>query len=297
MLTAVTAVCRHGVCPLEFLPMTAIDYLLIGHITRDLTPHGDEPGGTVTYSGRAAAALGSHTAVLTSYAPDFTSSQVLADLHVHNVPSAATTTFENVYTPHGRAQTVHATATTLTPDHLPEPWGEPAIVHLAPVVHEVDARFIHHFPNSLLCLTPQGWLREWGGDGRVHPREWPEVQAILSRADVVVLSQEDLPDIATLWQYWEWSKLLVLTGGPKGCLVLQGATAVRIPTIAVPQVDPTGAGDIFATAYFIRYHQTGDAIEAAHFANFIAAHSVTQSGIDAVTEAVKQAAKQYEIKR
>ncbi len=134
MLTAVTAVCRHGVCPLEFLPMTAIDYLLIGHITRDLTPHGDEPGGTVTYSGRAAAALGSHTTVLTSYAPDFTSSQVLADLHVHNVPSAATTTFENVYTPHGRAQTVHATATTLTPDHLPEPWGEPAIVHLAPVV-------------------------------------------------------------------------------------------------------------------------------------------------------------------
>ena len=94
--------------------MTAVDYLLIGHITRDLTPHGDEPGGTVTYSGRAAAALGSHTAVLTSYAPDFSSSQVLAGLTVHNVPSAATTTFENVYTPHGRVQTVHATATTIT---------------------------------------------------------------------------------------------------------------------------------------------------------------------------------------
>lgn len=279
--------------------MSQLDYLLIGHITRDLTPHGDEPGGTVTYSGRAALALGYHTAVLTSYAPDFTGMGVLTGLTVHNVLSAATTTFENVYTPHGRVQTVHATAATLTPDHLPAAWGEPAIIHLAPVVHEVDYSFfdrsIDRFPGSLVCLTPQGWLREWGSDGRVHPREWPEAQAILSRADVVVLSQEDLPDIATLWQYWEWCKLLVLTGGPKGCLVLQGETAVRIPTISITQVDPTGAGDIFATAYFINYHQTRDALAAAHFANVIAAHSVTQSGIEIVTEAVRMAAKNYEI--
>ncbi|NJN55488.1 MAG: ribokinase, partial [Anaerolineae bacterium] len=149
--------------------MKPIDYLLIGHITRDLTPEGDQPGGTVTYSGRVAAALGSHTAVLTSHTLDFTGIDVLDSLTVHSVPSATTTTFENVYTPHGRVQTIHATATTLTPAHLPTAWHEPAIVHLAPVVHEVDTRFIQHFPHSLICLTPQGWLREWGADGRVHP--------------------------------------------------------------------------------------------------------------------------------
>lgn len=277
--------------------MRHIDYLLIGHITRDLLPEGDQPGGTVTYSGQIAAALGCHTAVLTSAAPHYAGLHLLGGLELVTVPAEATTTFENVYTPHGRVQSVHAFATTLTPAHLPADWAKPAIVHMAPVVHEVDLGFLRQFPNSLICMTPQGWLREWGADGRIHPRAWPAAQEILPLADVVVLSQEDLPGIATLWQYWEWCKLLVLTGGPKGCLVLQGNTAVRVPTSPVTQVDPTGAGDIFATAYFIRYHQTGDAIEAAHFANFVAAQSVTQTGIEAVTTAVQAAAKQYELKK
>lgn len=274
--------------------MTYPDYLLVGHITRDLTPEGDRPGGTVMYSGRTAVALGSHTAVLTSAATDFAGMHVLDGLDVVNVAAAATSTFENVYTPHGRVQTIHATAATLTPDHLPMAWRAPAIAHLAPVGHEVDPRLIGCFPHSLTCLTPQGWLRAWGPDGRVYPRHWPEAEEILPLADVVVLSEEDLPDVATFWHYWVWSKLLVLTGGPKGCLVLQGETAVHVPGISVQQVDPTGAGDIFATAYFIRYHQTGDALAAARFANYVAAHSVTQIGIEAVTAAVKQAAKHNE---
>ncbi len=30
------------------------------------------------------------------------------------------------------------------------------------------------FPASMLGLTPQGWLRAWDGDGRVHTGAWPE---------------------------------------------------------------------------------------------------------------------------
>jgi sugar/nucleoside kinase (ribokinase family) len=273
--------------------MGQIDYLLIGHMTCDLTPEGDVPGGTVTYSGRVAAALGCQTAVLTSTAPHFTGLNVLTGLQMAIVPAERTTTFENVYTPHGRNQTIHAVANTLTPEHLPADWRNPAIVHFAPVVHEVDLSFIRQFPNSLICLTPQGWLREWGADGRVRPGQWAAAREVLALADIVVLSHEDLPLVTTVWQYWQWSKILVLTGGEMGCVVFQGETAVHVPTLSLPVVELTGAGDIFATACFIRYQQSKDILEAARFANFIAAHSVTKAGIEAVVEVVKTAAQDY----
>jgi sugar/nucleoside kinase (ribokinase family) len=274
--------------------MSAIDYLLIGHITCDLIPNGTMAGGTVTYSGHIAEALGYHTAVLTSSAPDYDGLSALDGLEFINIPSAATTTFENVYTENGRVQTLHEVAASITMSHLPEAWQAPKIVHLAPLTNEVDPSFVHQFKNSLIGMTPQGWLRGWDDNGRVYPKVWSAAQEILPLADVVILSMEDLINNEMLWQYWEWSKLLVLTGGPKGCIVMQGDTAVRIPSPPVTEIDATGAGDTFATAYLIRYHQTGDPLDAARFANHLAAQSVTCVGITAVIEKIKQTMEYYE---
>ncbi len=251
-------------------------------------------GGTVTYSGHIAEALGYHTAVLTSSASNYDGLTALAGLEVINIPSATTTTFENVYTAVGRVQTLHEVAAKIEVAHLPDDWRSPQIVHLAPLADEVDVAFIHQFPESLIGITPQGWLRGWDADGRVRPKEWPAAQEVLPLADVVILSMEDLASIEMFWQYWEWSNLLVLTGGPKGCLVIKEDTAVHIPAPAVSEIDATGAGDIFATAYLLRYQQTGDALAAARFANMIAAQSVTCVGITAVIEKIKQIVGDHE---
>ena len=56
-----------------------IDYLLIGHVTADLTPHGPKPGGAVTFASRVAHVLGCKTAVLTSAAPDYDLRQALPE--------------------------------------------------------------------------------------------------------------------------------------------------------------------------------------------------------------------------
>jgi len=45
-------------------------------------------------------------------------------------------------------------------------------------------------------------------------------------------------------------------------------------------VDPTGAGDVFAAAFFIRLSQTRDPWEAARFATQVAARSVTRRGME-----------------
>jgi sugar/nucleoside kinase (ribokinase family) len=258
--------------------MKQIDFLAIGHVSCDLLPSGSQVGGTAFFSSRTAHVLGCRTAVLTSAAPDFELSDALSGISAHRVPSTRTTTFENVYTPQGRIQTLHARAKTLTPADIPADWRRSSIVHLAPIADEVTPEMIDAFSNSLVGLTPQGWLRRWDESGRVYAREWPDAQMVLSRAAAVILSEEDLLDDAMLQQYIQWSRLLILTQSAKGCTVFFGDETRQIPTLRVTEVEPTGAGDFFAAAFMIRLHETaGNPWEAARHANEIAAQSVTRA--------------------
>jgi sugar/nucleoside kinase (ribokinase family) len=269
--------------------MRRIDYLTIGHVSRDLTPDGPTTGGTVSFSSRTAQVLGYQTAALTSSAPDYDLSQALDGVQVHRLEAEATTTFENIYTPRGRQQFLHAVARRITAGDVPPEWQRVPIVHLAPIANEVEPEMIYLFSNSIVGLTSQGWLRRWDENGRVYTREWPDAPAILPLAAAVVLSEEDLLDEAMLHQYRAWARLLVLTQAKAGCTVFWGQETRQIPAPEVAEVEPTGAGDIFAAAFFIRLHQTaGDAWEAARYANKIAAQSVTAVGLEAKIARIKQ---------
>lgn len=262
--------------------MKQIDFLVIGHVTQDIVAAGVDVGGTAIFSSRTAQGLGCQTAVLTSAAADYDMEKALPDIEVHRVPSEATTTFENVYTPEGRQQTIHAVASRLTAADVPEEWRRASIVHLAPLVDEVDIDLIHAFSNSLVGLTPQGWLRRWDENGRVYPREWPDAPAMLPLAAAVILSEDDLLNEEMLAQYTQLSPLLVLTQAEAGCTVFFGDEVRQIPAPKVTEREPTGAGDVFAAAFLMRLHQTaGNPWEAARFANEIAAQSVTAIGMAA----------------
>jgi sugar/nucleoside kinase (ribokinase family) len=50
----------------------------------------------------------------------------------------------------------------------------------------------------------------------------------------------------------------------------------------VKEVDPTGAGDVFAAAFFYRLHATRDPWEAARFATQLSAYSVTRPGLEGI---------------
>lgn len=263
--------------------MIEIDYLVAGYVCRDLVPTGYNVGGTAAYSGRVAQMLGYRTGVLTSTAVAEEGLNTLPPaIHLCAIPAEKTTTFENVYTPQGRQQTLHAVANKITVADYPTDWSEPAILHLGPIANEVDVAFVRRFPNSVIGLTPQGWMRRWDENGRVYAQEWPRAAEILPLATAVILSVEDLLDDHMLERYRAWAKLLVLTSGFDGCTVFHHEDGVlQIPAPQANEVEPTGAGDIFATAFLIRYHQTGgDYVEAGRFANIVASQSVTQVGLD-----------------
>lgn len=257
-------------------------------MTRDVTPAGNLVGGTVSYSGRVAQALGCETAVLTSCQPDDEGLKSLADLTVKVIPAAHTSTFENIYEANGRVQMLYTVADPIRAEHLPSDWTNPTVVHLGPLTNEIDPAIIHQFPNSIIGLTPQGWLRRWTADGRVYARDWPEAEHYLPLADVAILSEEDLLNATMLPRYLKAAKLLILTENAQGCTVFAGDDVRQIPAHAVTLVEPTGAGDIFAAAFLTRYAQNGrNPWQAAEFANFVAAQSVTQIGLDAKVKIIQ----------
>lgn len=261
------------------VPYTLLDYVVIGHVTRDLIDGAFRIGGTVSYAARAARALGCRAGVVTSASSDLDLSQTLDGVLVARHPAAVTTTFENVYTPAGRRQVLHAVAKRLLPEMVPADWRA-EIVHLGPVARECDSTLIDVCRDSFVGVTPQGWMRRWDHAGRVSVCQWEEAKLWLARADSVVLSEEDVAgDEALIARYAAQTRVLVVTQGAAGCTVYADDRSRHFPAPVVDEVDPTGAGDVFAAAFFLYLQRSGDLWQSARFANRIAADSVTRTGL------------------
>lgn len=262
-----------------------IDYLAIGHICRDLTPNGPVVGGSAAYGAAVAQIMGCRTAVVTSSALEDDWQTELPETAIHRVPSPETTVFENIYTPAGRIQTIHAVAGKIAGADIPPAWQRASIVLLAPIANEVDPQALHLFSNSLVGLAPQGWLRRWDNKGNVSAGPWAEAEEYLRLAAAVFISEEDLLDGEMLDKYRQWSRLLVLTQGQNGCTIFFNDEVRQVPGFPGPVVDTTGAGDVFATAFLLRLFQTdGNPAEAAHYANKAASLSIGVAGLRAKME-------------
>lgn len=257
-----------------------LDYLVIGNVTRDLVDGAFKIGGTVSYSARTAHVLGCSVGIVTSVSPDLDLSPVFDGVLVARSPAATTTTFKNTYTPDGRRQILHSVAETLVPEMVPADW-KAKIVHIGPIAQECSPLLVDAFGDSFVGLTPQGWMRRWDEAGQVICCRWETPGPLLARADGVVLSEEDVGgDKRLLTEYAAQTRLLVVTDGVRGCTVYEHGRARHFSAPAVDEVDPTGAGDIFAAAFFVALQRVGDSWTAAHFANCIAARSVTRIGLD-----------------
>ncbi len=259
-----------------------IDYLIFGHLTKDLTPAGPRMGGTASFSSLTAKALGLRVGIVTSCAGDL-DLQPLEGIQVINHPAEVSTTFENVYTSHGRIQFCYNQAEILEPGLTPEAWRNTPIVHLGPIAQETHPGLSKAFPNSIVGLTPQGWLRSWDENGRVSPAEWLEYRYVMGNSDVAVISVEDVQgDEERISDMASAIKILVVTEGANGSRVFWNGDVRHFSPPKMVELDATGAGDIFAAAYFFRYHATRDPWEAARFATNLAAFSVTRTGLDSI---------------
>lgn len=256
-------------------------------------------GGAVSFAAVTAVRLGYSVGLITSAAADFPFDALRApcaeagpeheachalppSIAVVNVASDSTTRFANRYAGGRREQRVLSRAADLdAPRLLHEAGFDLApVVFVAPLVGEVPTECLAAFRGSLLGVGPQGWLRAWDSQGVVRRAPWPRGRTLVP-AEVAVVSEEDL-DAAHLPVEWELVRLLAVTQGQRGARFRLEGAWWQVPAFPAREVDPTGAGDVFAAALLLRLGETRDPLEAAAFASATAALSVEGEGLSAV---------------
>ena len=258
------------------------DFLAIGHFCQDVTPNGYTIGGGAAYSTITARNLGLETHAVTSVAGDFNrQNPVLDQINVTYHESAETTIFDNQYDQYGkRRQMILGVGGNLKPGHIPIELQNTAIVYLCPIANEVDPELAKCFKHSLIGITPQGWMRQWNTSRQVRPKRWDLAEVILTHTDILVLSDEDiLANPKDLNMYIQWAKIVVLTKGKNGATLYENGQIIESPAYSVKEVDPTGAGDVFAAAFLINYYETGSSVSALNFAHCVASFAVEGKGL------------------
>jgi 1D-myo-inositol 3-kinase len=241
--------------------------LAVGHVTWDRREGSEVLGGSAAYASLAARALGWDAAVLTSAGPDFDPERDLPGVEAFVHPSPASTRFQNVYGSLGeRRQVMSTRAADIEMLPLPDAWRNPDVLLLGPVAGEIGPGAAQVFEAEVVGALAQGWLRQCDVDGNVSPRGWESPAADLAGVHALFLSENDLgpagPPPSSLLAY---VPLVALTRGWEGLTLLTRTSTHTVPSLPRPELDPTGAGDVFAAAFLVRYHETGDPLEAAAF--------------------------------
>ena len=293
-------------------PTRALQFLTLGHITRDLRPDGSFTlGGTVTFAALTAYRLGLAVGIVTRASSNIIQDlpRTLSSIAISAYPSHETTTFINQYTQGFRTQYLRAKADSITVNDIPSTWRNTPIVLLSPLAQEISPDVVAAFSRrsgAIIAATPQGWLRRWDADGRVWPTPWQSAEQILPLLDVLILSHDDLLSFAHGNRQdadailHDWSRrvpLLIATDGRHGATLFRQGTTQHFPAYKVQEVDPTGAGDVFAAAFLVSLYRHNDPEQAVDFANCVASFSIEREGIEGIPTLEMVQARQEEYNR
>jgi 1D-myo-inositol 3-kinase len=266
--------------------MSAPEFVAVGHVTLDHFGDVTRPGGAALYAAITAQRLGLSAAILTSHAPDFPLDDVPTQIEVVGVEAGATTAFEHREAAGGRVLRVRGAASPLTAADLPEDWREAPRVLLAPVLQEVDPALAGAFADAAVAAELQGWLRAVDREGAVTPGQWPAAKGVLDHLQAIFVSAHDVRGQES--QVSEWVQrvpLAVVTAGAAGALLYVNGDRYEVRPRRTREVDPTGAGDVFAATFLVHYDRHGDPWEAAEAATCAASLSVEGEGWSTVPDA------------
>ena len=256
-------------------------FLAIGHFCYDVAPNGYVLGGAAAYATITARNLGCRACAVTAIGANFDRENPILDgIDVAYHESPETTIFDNRYDSDGqRQQLILGVGGKLQRQHIPRQWKNADIAYLCPLTGEVDAPIAQCFDHALVGVTPQGWMRRWDESRHVRSKRWHTAEAILPHADVLVLSEEDIAaSPEDLEKYIQWTRIVVLTKGKQGATLYENGQILASAAYPANAVDPTGAGDVFAAAFLIKYHETQAAQAALNFAHCVASFSVEGEG-------------------
>ena len=265
--------------------MSAPDFVAIGHVTLDRIGDASRPGGAALFAAVAAHRLGLSVGLLTSHGDDFPLDLIPPKIEVVSIPAADTSRFEHRLDAEGRVSHVRAVAGPLTTADVPDDWRGAALTLLAPVLDEVDPMIATLFTEGAVGAAAQGWLRHAARDGLVVPRTWRSPERLLQSVQALFLSREDIRgQESEVVDWFQRMPIGVLTADRDGALLFVNGERYEVRPRPAREVDPTGAGDVFAATFLVQYQRDGDPWQAAAAAACAGSLAVEGQGWSAVAD-------------
>ena len=258
--------------------------LLVGPVSIDEIAGERRLGGVVSYAASAVAAFGLRARILTIASPGTDLSPLAAFHDLHVVEDSATLTFAFSRTPDGRQLTALARPSRpLTAVDLPHAWRSPAILILGTLIEDdIDLDSFSDIAHSAsrVAVATQGLQRHMTPLVTHGPLSNPiSLIRICSHTTSLFRSERE----AAQWTDDQVTAILatgaaiVTTHGDRGAEVQRNHDRLQIAPVAFEsEIDSTGAGDIFASAFILALHE-GDAV-AGRLAAAFAAASVALRG-------------------
>lgn len=273
--------------------------LVVGHITHDHYKGGFVAGGCAFYGAKVHRELKGETHLFGVVGEDFICEEAIEELDYLIKYQGETTVFANYYPDQGpRIQLVEGLAPPVTPEDVPDEWLEADLIHLAPVLGEVDLQaWKAAVGDGLLAINVQGWIKEPGpvvdvaeleerqqrgieGKARqVVQRPWEITVEELKGVDIACLSEEDLIGQGDLLErLLKAVPIVALTLGEQGSRIYINGEPTWVGIFETTVLDPTGAGDVFAASFCHKIAEGIAPVKAAYFASAAASICVEGQG-------------------
>jgi hypothetical protein len=251
-------------------------------VALDRTPEGGwTPGGPSLFASRAFATLGAEVTLVTTLEAGF-EPPALGGIEVRSAPGELPR-YANTYDAEGnRSQLLLARGSPLKLSHAVRRGEVFDLVFFTPAYHEFQR--LPRTPQDVLCgVSLQGALRTADTSGRVRPHREPfNVSLRFVRPGVLAFfSEEDAPEPERLARHIaKLGAVAILTRGYNGATMFASdGSQHHWDAVPAQPVDPTGAGDCFASAFLFRYAETNDLASAMRFALAAGALAVEGKGL------------------
>jgi len=140
-------------------------------------------------------------------------------------------------------------------------------------------------PENIVALDAQGFIKYRNPDGTVNQVPWLEKEKYLPYTDILKLNANELYYLTgktTLNSAMELLKLgpkvVTLTMGPTGAYIFYDKKYIKVPVYKTKLVDKSGVGDVYMTAFALRYKETLDIVDAAYFAAAASSFAIEKMG-------------------
>jgi sugar/nucleoside kinase (ribokinase family) len=278
--------------------------LTAGHVTLDCYSGSYTPGGSAFYSSLIFDHLNLKTALATSFGDDFSFTDRLDGVTLFNKQSEHTTTFENTYpidAPRLMLVTNQAHGVEVLKND--NEFLNPDILFLAPVAGEINLNnWLKNINGGIKGAGLQGFLKKPGSlylpsaNEKVHidkpailaKRDIEDELHSLSKLDVIFLSVEDAAvhgDKFLIEKLKERVPVVVVTNGEMGAKVFvqgRGSDSFGVGVREMNPVDPTGAGDTFASVFLYSYAMGHSLEQAARQASYASSIVIMYKGADGI---------------